>query len=666
MATSLIAALRARSSSVLSVVASTVVALALPVLGAPAAVGAEAVPTTLSDVRVRDSSVEATVVLRSSDKTLTVDPSSVTATLGGKPAKVSLTPAEATSRSTMLVIDTSGSMGTSGMATVREAVKQFVAAVPEDVKVGVVSFASTSGVDVEPTTDRAAVRASVAGLRAQGETSLYKAIQDAVKALGTEGERSIVLLSDGGDTVAAIEGGSAKEKSERKKALDALAKAKVRAEVVSFNTPEADGGVLDQLASTGGGSVAKAGDSKAVAAAFGAAARALESQVHISVDRPAGVSGDAELVVSGAASGESFSTTSPLDLGDTAPVEVEPVAAPAQQSAFPDIAAPISALAPKLLVPAIVTLFLGVFLLALALINPSFRTRRSERISAVEAYGLGAPRAQKAQTANAAALSESIVNMGEQFMEGRESTTKTMELLTRADLPWRAGEWLVLRMIAVVVGAALGFLFGGVWVLLVGALVGFILPPFALRFMAKRRGRKFEEVLPDVMMLVATSLASGFSLLQALDSVAKDAPEPASKEFSRALAEARIGADVSDALDSMAVRMDSRNMHWTTMAIRIQREVGGNLAETLRTTAGTLREREMLRRQVRALSAEGRLSAYVLVALPIGLFLFSLKANYEYVSLLWTTTLGIGMSVAGIVSMTIGIFWMRKVVTIEV
>ena len=82
--------------------------------------------------------------------------------------------------------------------------------------------------------------------------------------------------------------------------------------------------------------------------------------------------------------------------------------------------------------------------------------------------------------------------------------------------------------------------------------------------------------------------------------------------------------------------MDSHNMRWTTMAIRIQREVGGNLAETLRTTAATLREREMLRRQVKALSAEGRLSAYALVGLPIGLFFYSMWANHDYVSLLWT------------------------------
>ena len=107
-------------------------------------------------------------------------------------------------------------------------------------------------------------------------------------------------------------------------------------------------------------------------------------------------------------------------------------------------------------------------------------------------------------------------------------------------------------------------------------------------------------------------------------------------------------------------------MRWATMAIRIQREVGGNLAETLRTTAATLREREGLRRHVRALSAEGRFSAYILIALPIVLLLWTTWTNYEYVSLLWTTLLGILMSIAGIIAMIIGIFWMRKVVQIEV
>jgi tight adherence protein B len=169
-----------------------------------------------------------------------------------------------------------------------------------------------------------------------------------------------------------------------------------------------------------------------------------------------------------------------------------------------------------------------------------------------------------------------------------------------------------------------------------------------------------------VLTLVASSLSTGFSLLQALDAVAKDAAEPAAKEFSRALAETRIGAEITDSLDRMADRTGSVNMRWTTMAIKIQREVGGNLAETLRTTAKTLREREELRRHVRALSAEGRLSAYILIALPIGIFLYTMKTNRAYIELLWTRPMGWGMLAGGLISLVIGVFWMRKVVDVQV
>jgi len=264
------------------------------------------------------------------------------------------------------------------------------------------------------------------------------------------------------------------------------------------------------------------------------------------------------------------------------------------------------------------------------------------------------------------------VNLGDRVMEGRESTGKTMALIERADLPLRPGEWWVIRLVALVAGVAVAVLFfsDGFWMtvfaVVLGLLVGYVLPAIVLRFLASRRAKKFESMLPDVLTLVASSLSTGFSLPQALDSVAKDSAQPAAKEFSRALAETRIGSEITDALERMAVRMDSDNMRWTTMAIRIQREVGGNLADTLRTTAKTLREREELGRHVKALSAEGRLSAYILVALPIGIFLYELKMNREYIELLWTRPLGLMMSAFGIVMMAIGIFWMRKTVEVKV
>jgi len=156
------------------------------------------------------------------------------------------------------------------------------------------------------------------------------------------------------------------------------------------------------------------------------------------------------------------------------------------------------------------------------------------------------------------------------------------------------------------------------------------------------------------------------SLLQALDAVGRDSAEPAAKEFGRAMAESRIGSDVEDALERMALRMDSGSMKWTAMAIGIQRQVGGNLAETLRTTVSTLRDRQSIQRQVRALSAEGKLSAYILVALPIGIFMFTFMTNHAYIALLWSNLLGWGMIVSGLVSLVVGILWMRKVVEVKV
>jgi tight adherence protein B len=634
----------------------------------PVATAADSVPASLSDIRTTAAAVNSTLVLRG-DQALPVDPASIKVTVGGKPAVVTVAPAAQQARSTMLVIDTSGSMGASGMGTVRSAVRDFLAAVPKDVKVGVVSFASTSGVDVPPTTNRARVQREVASFVAKGETALYSGVQDAVAALGTKGERSIVLLSDGGDTMAEIEGGPARAESQKKAALNALSKGKVRAEVVAFKSPESNNAVLDQFAKVGGGSVANAGDRAAVSRAFTAAARTLESQVVLDIKRPAGVAGTQEIVVTGTAGGNPFEARSAVDLGDTAPVT-----APSQTStplALPTIedTTTFSALSPMVLYPSIAILMVGLFFLTTAFTGNAFKSQKKERLTSIEAYGFGRTAAPARESATPTAISAQLVNMGDKVMSGRESTTHTMELMDRADLPWRAGEWFVLRILAVVIAGVIGFVLLGSHQVIgvgVGIIVGFILPPVILRYLAKRRAKKFEAALPDVLMLVATSLASGFSLLQALDSVAKDAPEPASKEFSRALAEARIGSDVSDALDHMGARMDSQNMRWTTMAIRIQREVGGNLAETLRTTAATLREREMLKRQVKTLSAEGKLSAYILIALPIGVLLFSTWTNYEYVSLLWTTFLGICMSIAGIISMAFGIWWMSKVVNIEV
>ena len=625
----------------------------------------------MSDVRSANGHVTGALVIRGVDPAK-IDTTQVIARVDGKSAVVKLSPATTQPRSTMLVIDTSGSMGAAGMSTVRAAVKDFLAQVPPDVKVGVVSFASTAGVDLKPTTDHKKVQSVVNGLRAKGETSLYAGVQKGVAALGTEGERSIVLLSDGEDTVAEDDGGAANEKSQRAAALRALQQGKVRAEVVAFKN-EAGQAVLKSFAKAGGGTMVSAADREAVKSAFDTAAQTLQSQVRFDITVPTGLTGVYDVALDGSADGQDFSTVQRVDVTASEPV-VDESAVGALPDGVTNGQAPTARMASisgTFLPIAMGPMLLGIFVIVLFMFGPVFRSRRKARLAEIDEYGIGGgSSAVPGQGANHSQLGEQLIQMGDRVMSGRESTTKTMQRIERADLPWRAGEWFLIRFVSLVVGIVVfTLLLGGKSLILgvgVGVLVGFLFPVVALRYLANRRAKKFEAVLPDVMMLVATSLSSGFSLLQALDSVARDAAEPAAKEFSRALAESRIGSDISDALEHVAIRMDSENMRWAVMAIRIQREVGGNLADTLRTTAATLREREMLKRHVRALSAEGRLSAYILIALPIGVLVFSTWSNYEYVSLLWTTTVGLVMCAMGVLAMLFGIWWMKKTVTIEV
>jgi tight adherence protein B len=199
-----------------------------------------------------------------------------------------------------------------------------------------------------------------------------------------------------------------------------------------------------------------------------------------------------------------------------------------------------------------------------------------------------------------------------------------------------------------------------------GALIGWLAMRLVLSIRIGRRRAAFSEQLPDVLQLIAGSLQSGFSLPQALDGVVREDTQPTSGEFSRALAEARIGADLEDALDGVANRMDSEDLRWTVMAIRIQRGVGGNLAEVLRNTVDTMRERAFLRRQVRALSAEGRLSAYILSVLPVAVGGWLTFMDPKYMRPLYTTPVGLIMLAVTAVLYAVGVFWMRNVIKVVV
>ena len=199
-----------------------------------------------------------------------------------------------------------------------------------------------------------------------------------------------------------------------------------------------------------------------------------------------------------------------------------------------------------------------------------------------------------------------------------------------------------------------------------GLVLGAAAPFSLLRIRADRRKAAFEGQLADSLQLLAGSLRAGYSVPQAIDAIVREGEEPMSTELGRALVEARLGLQLEDALDSVARRMASLDFSWVVMALRIQRDVGGNLAEVLSNVAATLRERERLRRQVRVLSAEGRLSAWILGLLPVVFGGYLLLVRPEYLQPLWTTTLGWLMLLTAALLFAIGVAWLRRVVKVTV
>ncbi|HET9079768.1 MAG TPA: type II secretion system F family protein [Trebonia sp.] len=240
--------------------------------------------------------------------------------------------------------------------------------------------------------------------------------------------------------------------------------------------------------------------------------------------------------------------------------------------------------------------------------------------------------------------------------------------LDLAGIRRKPSEWVVLGGSASLLIALLVILLTGnpLMGVLAGALAGWLGMHFAVSVRIDRRRAAFAEQLPDVLQLVAGALQSGFSLPQALDAVVREDTQPAAGEFSRALAETRIGGELEDALDRIAERMDSTDLRWSVMAIRIQRSVGGNLVEVLRNTVETMRERAQLRRHVRALSAEGRLSAYILIALPVLVGAWLTITNPTYMQPLYTTPVGLGMLTGSAVFLVLGSLWMRAAIKVEV
>ncbi len=238
--------------------------------------------------------------------------------------------------------------------------------------------------------------------------------------------------------------------------------------------------------------------------------------------------------------------------------------------------------------------------------------------------------------------------------------------LERAGMKIRGSEFITIHIIVLIISSLVIYTFtNNLPLTVIAILLGAISPFIFIKFKALQRIKKFHEQLPDTLQLIGGSLKAGYSFNQALGMVVDETKQPISDEFKRVLSEVRMGSPEKDALENMAMRVNSEHFDWTVMAINVQREVGGNLAEVMDIIASTIRERDRVMNQIKALTAEGRISAYILIALPILVGLVLSILNRQYVSLLVTTKLGLIFIAIAFTLMVIGSVWIIKIVRVD-
>ncbi len=312
--------------------------------------------------------------------------------------------------------------------------------------------------------------------------------------------------------------------------------------------------------------------------------------------------------------------------------------------------------------------FCAVFLVAWMLIGTSARTRRQRSLRsrlgrASDVVG----GTEMAGTERAQWMPAGLAEAGGRIGEAMGFSANLDARLEQAGLPMRAGEFIALTVIASIAAAVFaGILLQNlIFILLIAVGAGFVPWIWMLRAQSKRQ-QALNDQLADTLSILASSLRAGYSFLQALDTVSKEVGEPSGTEFARVVAEIRLGRAIEDALMSMAVRVGSQDLKWAVIAVNIQRQVGGNLAEVLDIVANTVRERGYIRRQIKVLSAEGRLSMYILVALPFLIGIYMAIVNPLYLELLFSTSIGMILLVIGGALMAVGVFWMTRIVRIDV
>jgi tight adherence protein B len=539
----------------------------------------------------------------------------------------------------VLVLDSSGSMAGRPIAEAKKAARLFINTVEKDAMLALVRFSDDVATLSPFTANRGQLLQRVKGVTARGETSLYDAVLRAASLVRSRPveQRNIVLLSDGADTVS---------NASLNEALASATNSGATVFIVGLKSPEYSVGTIRKLASDTGGQTLVTADATQLSRIFKGLAQTLISRYDVSIANP-----------------DPAATL--LDV--TVDVSGETLASGSRQFRFPAPAAPDETITPSRMPLELLLLIVGLGVAIVTFLLSEFvrRTRKPPAHRLVWYDDAGTEQVDGDALINAA-----VLDRAKQLATRLADRVGYLERIDRtidaAGLRWRPGEVIVASVLLAFTGFVLGAVAGRALLGLLIGLLGLAMPALYVRIKAVRRRRAFEQQLPEVLQMMSGALRAGYSIQQALAAVAEDGQPPASDEFRRTTAEVRLGATIDEALRQMAQRLGVVDFDWVVMAIEIQREVGGDLAEVLDAIAQTIRERERLRRHIKALTAEGRLSGWILGGLPFFMAGMLLLINPDYLATLFESGFGLVMIAGASVLMVIGAFWMRKIIRIEV
>jgi tight adherence protein B len=544
-------------------------------------------------------------------------------------------------KSVVLAVDRSQSMRGKALADALAAARAFVGRKSLADRVAVVTFATQPQLLTRfssATIDATSALRDLEVDPVQG-TTLYDALVLSARTLRSEqdGARVIIVVTDGNET---------RSKASLSEAISAARAVGANVYVVAIESPKFTPEPLKELASATGGTYYGAGSS----AELGTVYRAIGGELartwrltYVTAVRP----------------GERFrlqvkgdDATATVPGTRQAPTASEPalLPEPAYESGWG-----------SLLVGGTVGLLL---LLSAALVARAKRaTWLRDRLSphVVEARARSKTRRQSGERFPAGAT---LLRATEQAFSHLNWWKRVQRQLERADVPLRTAEFLWIcvatsfgfGLVAAVTAPSSLFILGGF-------ALGALLPWFWLKFKASRRLKAFENQLPDLLLTMAASLKAGHSFKQGLQTVVDEGQPPASKEFQRVLAEARLGRPMEDALNEMADRVGSKNLRFVITAVTIQGQVGGSLASLFDMVAETVRQRQQFARKIRGLTAMGRASAYVLVGLPFFTAAVITLLNPSFMDPLYHTSTGHNLIFIGLGMMAFGSLILRKIVS---